>query len=197
MSGNFGAIILAAGEASRFGAPKQLLQIDGIPLIDRACQVAADAGCGPILRVLGAHADEILARPCPLGVMTEVYPDWRRGMGCSLAAGTRALLAACPDPAGIFILLPDQPLVTADLLAEMRHQLAGPAISAVICGHHTVQGPPALFRPSRFAELLALTGDRGAKSIATRHPEQLATVQFPGVAQDIDTPEAWARFLSA
>jgi molybdenum cofactor cytidylyltransferase len=192
MEMNCAAVILAAGAASRFGSPKQLLEINGETLLDRACRVAREADCGAVLRVLGGHAKEILFRPCPPGILTLHHEAWRDGMGSSLAAGLRELLAAHPDLDGIFILLPDQPQVTPDLLRKMP--AAGSAI--VLCEHAGLRGPPAFFRRAHFSELLALSGDRGAKAVAARHPDQLATVDFPGLAQDIDTPEAWEKFLA-
>lgn len=187
-----GAVILAAGKASRFGSPKQLLEFKGETLIDRACRTALEAGCDPVLRVLGAHAESIQSLPCPAGISTLVHQDWEKGMGGSLAAGVARLLELQPGLDAIFVLLTDQPLATPDLLGEMRSALHPNTI--VWCDHGETMGPPALFARAHFEELTALQGDRGAKAVITRH--EAAVIPFPDAAWDIDSPEAWERFLA-
>ncbi len=185
-----GAVILAAGRASRFGSPKQLLQIEGETLIDRACRIASEAGCQPLVRVLGAHSEKILEHPCPSGVETLVHADWEKGMGSSLAVGVSHLLELHPELDGVFVLLADQPMISAQLLETMKSKLQ--SSSVVWCGHSDAKGPPALFSRTHFPELMALRGDQGAKSVAASH--QAALVPFPDAVWDIDSPEAWQRF---
>lgn len=183
-----GALVLAAGKASRFGSPKQLLEINGEALIDRACRTALEAGCAPVLRLLGAHSGRILERPCPDGVETFVHAGWEEGMGSSLAAGVSRLLELCPELDAVFVLLADQPMTTASLLAMMRTELD--STSVVWCN-----GPPALFARKHFGELMDLHGDRGAKVVVANY--QPAIVPFPNAAWDIDSPETWEEFLAA
>lgn len=183
-----GAIVLAAGKASRFGSPKQLLQIDGETLIDRACRTASEAGYNPVLRLLGAHAENIEARPCPTGIETFVHTGWAEGMGSSLAAGVSHLLELCPELDAVFVLLADQPMITASLLKSMETELR--TASVVWC-----HGPPALFARKHFEALQSLQGDRGAKAIVGNH--QAAVLPFPGAVWDIDSPEVWEKFLAA
>lgn len=192
-----GALVLAAGKASRFGAPKQLLEIDGVTLLDRACGTALRAGCEPVLRVIGAHAEEILARDCPAKVWTFHHAGWEEGMGSSLASGLKHLLDLAPDLDAVLVLLSDQPAVGVDLLEAMFEGLREPASSIVICDHGAATGPPALFAAEHFEQLLELGGDQGAKAIASRNPEAVAKVSFPEGAWDIDSPEVWERFTRA
>lgn len=188
-----GAVVLAAGKASRFGSPKQLLEIDGETLIDRACRTALEAGCEPVLRVLGAHSEAILGQPCPEHVETLVHAGWEDGMGSSLSAGVCVLLERVPELDAVFVMLADQPMVTADLLGEMRAQLSESGV--VLCDHGKATGPPALFAKQHFDELMALHGDRGAKAVASNH--HAALVMFADAAWDIDSPEAWERFVAS
>ena len=187
---NTGAIILAAGQASRFGSPKQLLEWEGRTLLDRACLTALAASCHPVLRVLGAHSDEILERPYLEDVETFVNPRWHEGMGSSLAAGVARLLELAPNLDALLILLTDQALITAGLLRRYLESKA----SIILCDHGAATGPPALFRREYFPELMALHGDQGAKLIATRHADCVSTILFPDAAWDLDTPEVWERF---
>ena len=190
-----GALILAAGGATRFGGPKQLLEIDGETLLDRACRVALTTGCAPVLRVLGARAEAILERPDLPDIFSFIHGDWHLGMGGSLAAGVCRLLEIEPECEAIFILLADQPLVSPELLERMCELLETPA-TMVLCDYGKASGPPALFKCPHFPELMELTGDRGAKSLAAHHPGAVAWMSFPGGVCDIDSPEAWDAYLA-
>ncbi len=190
-----GAIILAAGGAARFGGRKQLLEIQGVTLVDRACRTAQVAGCKPVLRVLGAGVDEILQREEFPGVSTLVHQNWSEGMGSSLAAGVCELLKLEPKCEAIFILLADQPLVTPELLQHMIG-LLNSRFSMVLCDYGAGSGPPALFTRLHFPELMKLTGDRGAKVLAAKHSDAVVWLSFPDGVYDIDSKEAWNDLVS-
>ncbi len=49
---NIGAVILAAGESSRFGRPKQLIQFRGKSLVRRIADAAGEAGCPEAIALL-------------------------------------------------------------------------------------------------------------------------------------------------
>ncbi len=101
-------LVLAAGQASRFGAPKVLERLHGTTLLEHALGALERGGCAPVLVVLGAHAD-LVRRTVPLPT-TVCNPLWSTGMGSSLRAG----LAALPsDVDAVVVALADQPLVGA------------------------------------------------------------------------------------
>jgi molybdenum cofactor cytidylyltransferase len=191
------AIILGAGGASRFGSAKQLLEIDGETLIDRVGRVAAEAGCRPILRLLGAHAREISAGPANPEIITIINAGWQLGMGSTLALAVAELEYRAADCDAVFILLCDQPLVDAAMLRPMIDQLQQPGISIVLADNGETTGPPALFSKAHFAELKQLTGDRGAKLVANQHPSATATVPMPAARWDIDSQELWTAFQNS
>ena len=60
---NIGAVILAAGESSRFGRPKQLLRFRGKSLVRRVVEAAKQAGCSPIVVVTGGDAEDTKESP--------------------------------------------------------------------------------------------------------------------------------------
>ncbi|MGH3273250.1 MAG: nucleotidyltransferase family protein, partial [Streptosporangiaceae bacterium] len=74
-------ILLAAGAGSRIGQPKALVDIDGQSLIGRGVTLLREGGAAPVIVVTGAAAVNLT------GVVTVHNPDWRSGMGSSLAAG--------------------------------------------------------------------------------------------------------------
>src|SRR5213080_1468204 len=88
--GTVAGILLAAGEGSRLGRPKALVEVGGMRLIDRGVALLRDGGASPVLAVTGAVAVSVL------GVVTVDNRGWRSGMGSSLSAGLSALPADCP-----------------------------------------------------------------------------------------------------
>ncbi|RYD40760.1 MAG: nucleotidyltransferase family protein, partial [Verrucomicrobiaceae bacterium] len=138
-----GAIILAAGGASRFGKAKQLLEINGETLIDRACRVAMEVGCVPVLRVLGARAEEISEHSNPDGVSTIINKTWQDGMGATLAFAVSELELRAANCESVLILLCDQPSIDAAMLQELVQASHQPGISIVLADSGETTGPPA------------------------------------------------------
>lgn len=185
------AVVLAAGGSSRLGRPKQLLEIGGEPLVALACRTAAEAGCAPVIAVLGAQADEMRKR-LPEGVRAVLNEGWADGMGGSLALGVEA--AAEAD--AVLVLLADQPGVLPATIRRMRQLLTEPGISMVWCEQEGAPGPPVMFAATHFGELRQLRGDEGGRSVVKRHPNAVAVVKVPGRRWDIDDEAAWQSFLS-
>ena len=109
------AVILAAGASSRLGRPKQLLTLNGRSLLRRTVEAATNAGCAPILVVLGAHAGQLTGETGALSspVRVVINENWAEGMGTSLAAGVAALEAAAPTVRAVVVLLCDCLLYTS------------------------------------------------------------------------------------
>ncbi len=100
-------LLLAAGAGRRYGMPKALVTHAGRLLVERAMATLVEGGCDPVVVVLGAAADEVLARAQLSGAIVVVNPEWAGGMGSSLRAGLAALpLPGASGPA-------DQPGVPA------------------------------------------------------------------------------------
>lgn len=189
------AVILAAGAARRFGRPKQLLEIRGETLVSRACRIAAEAGCRPVIAVLGAYADDIRKRGLPPGVTETINERWAEGMGTSLARGIAEAAREGADAA--LVLLADQPDVEPATLEAMTALLADPAVSIVWCRQGGTPGPPVLFAARHFPELMQLHGDEGGRSLIRRHPAAVATLDLPGPRRDIDDEAAWRAFTKS
>jgi molybdenum cofactor cytidylyltransferase len=191
----FAAIILAAGASSRMGRPKPLLPFQGEPMLRRIARTATDAGCAPVLAVLGAHVAACQETLAGLPVMPILHENWSAGLGSSLRAGLAAALAVAPDAPGVFALLCDQPLIDADLLNVMAETLHRTARPVVACGYCETVGAPALFRRDFLPRLADVTGDAGARSILKKHADAVAVVPFPPAATDVDTPNDYRRLL--
>ena len=188
------AIILAAGQASRFGSPKQLLKIDNQTFVERCITHAHAAGCDPIIVVTGAYHEEITQLGLSTSALLTYHANWQHGMGRSIAHGATKLNESKIHWDAVYILLADQPSITPSTLLHLKDSLSPPGITITLCKNANSQGPPALFSKSHLSALCQLKHDEGAKSIVTSHPDQLAIVEAPETAWDIDTPSNWESF---
>lgn len=187
MAGTIAHIVLAAGASRRLGEPKQLVEFEGEALIRRVARIASADEGGPVLVVLGAEAERCQAALAGLGprVATLVVPEWGDGMGASLAAGVRHLLTRA-EPAVIGVLLCDQYRVESVHLKALREKLGATEKSIVAARAGEWLGPPAYFRPRWYPHLTRLEGERGARSLVARHPEDTEIVELPEIADDLD-----------
>jgi molybdenum cofactor cytidylyltransferase len=185
-----GCVILAAGESSRLGQPKQNLLVEGQTLLQRAVDTARKANCGLIVVVLGANA----ARIDPITGVTTLYnEDWAEGMASSIRTGINSISKNISVDK-VIILLCDQPFVTTELLNTLIDKQAETGRPIVACTYGGTTGVPALFDRAFFAELLLLQGHEGAKKILTEQAANIATVPFERGNIDIDTPEDYEQF---
>jgi molybdenum cofactor cytidylyltransferase len=179
------AVVLAAGSSSRLGRPKQLLQYRGSPLVRRAASAALDAGCDPVAVVIGPEREKIVA--ALHGLALQIVPNevWFDGIGTSIRAG----LTAVSESDAVVLLVCDQPKVDASLVRQLIARQAETSCPMVATHYAGTRGVPALFTRACFEQLLSLPDDSGAKALLEARPDEVATVEFPAAAWDIDTPE--------
>jgi molybdenum cofactor cytidylyltransferase len=189
------AIMLAAGRSSRMrGANKLLVQHRARPLVAGVvAQVAAAQVVKPLVVVTGHQGDAVQAALAGLPDLRIVAnPHYADGLATSLRAG----LAAVPaEVDGLLVCLGDMPLVgTADI--DRLIAAFNPAEGRAICVpvHDGQRGNPVLFARRFLPELLALSGDIGARHIVAANEDSVCevTMPTPGVLTDVDTPEALA-----
>ena len=186
-------IVLAAGEGRRLGMPKALVELQGELLVDRAASLLIDAGCSPVVAVLGASAGDVVDRARLDGVEVVVNDDWRSGIASSLGAG---LVAVRGRAHGAVVLLADQAGMTVDAIRtviEVWRASAGPAATATFQGQ---PGPPVVLAAEVWDAVAdEATGDQGARVWLRRHVEDVTIVACDGLADplDIDTPEDLAE----
>jgi len=195
------AIVLAAGQSRRLGQPKQLVELEGEPLLRRAVRLAIGAGCAPVVVVLGACDRPCRAAlaglpPAPLRIVSN--PDWAAGMSTSMRAGVHALEAApgestSSQPASVLILVCDQVRLTGSSLQRLlsaHTESRAPVTAARYAGR---LGVPAIFRAELLPALAALTGDQGARLLLEQWAANATAVEMPEAAVELDTPEDLAR----
>jgi molybdenum cofactor cytidylyltransferase len=187
-------LVLAAGGSRRFGAPKQLIDWHGKPLV---CHAVASslAVCGAgVTVVTGAAAQQVEACLTNWPVQIVCNPAWQSGMAGSLQAGIAALRR--PAIEGLLILLCDQPLVRASELASMVDVWQTAPHQPVAANYNNVAGAPAIF-PAACLELFdGLTGDQGARALLN-DGLNCHYVAMPAAAHDIDTADDLERVRAA
>jgi molybdenum cofactor cytidylyltransferase len=183
-------ILLAAGQGRRFGGDKCLALLpDGTPMGLRSAQNLSQVVDSLVCVV---RPDDLTLKTIlnNHGFHTVDCPDAALGMSASLKAGVMATAKA----QGWVIALADMPLIQPDthqlLVNELREQRG-----IVRPSYDGQAGHPVLFSQQYHNELLALSGDSGAKAVLKRHKAQLrmVAVDDAGVLQDFDTKESLER----
>src|SRR3954462_4061434 len=115
----FGAVILAAGASTRMGQPKQLLPLDGQPLIVRAVEAALQSSAWPVVVVLGANAAAIRPALAKLPVLVAESSAWAEGMAASIRAGVTTIQQFSRALQGVVVALCDQPAFSAAVIHQL------------------------------------------------------------------------------
>jgi molybdenum cofactor cytidylyltransferase len=186
------AIILAAGESSRLGEPKQNLLFNGQTLLQGVIETTKKTDCKPVIVVLGANADKIAPIP---GTITLYNKDWKEGMASSIKIAIQEI-ERDDSINNVLIILCDQPFVNSDLIDKMLHTKARSQSAIVACSYNNTVGVPALFDRSLFIELSSLSGNEGAKKIIMNHSKNITLVSFELGSVDIDTTADYDRLIN-
>jgi len=187
------SIILAAGGSSRFGRVKQLIEFEGITLLERAIRAAQNAKCDPVVIVTGSNPLEIHNAIKPEGVWVVNNADWERGIGTSIRSGLHKLLELAPDTRAVTLLVCDQPFVTGTIVNGLIQHWRDTGKSIVASSYSETLGVPALFGSTCFPQLLKIRDDSRAKPVIMENSERVTAVPFPEGAIDIDTVADYDR----
>ena len=198
------ALLLAAGSGTRFGGRKLLAPWGGATLLEAALATALNAPVAGVTLVSGQDRDEIervardFAQRHEAGRKLAVVhaADHRDGLSASLKAGIAALPASAE---AVFVFLGDMPRIPPHVPALLMQALGDPGLVAAIPRHDDLPGHPVLIRRELFPEIMALSGDIGAKPVLTRYRARtvFCPVDDRGVLIDIDRPEDIAELREA
>jgi len=186
-----GGVILAAGEAKRFGAQKLLAPLDGRPLVQHVID-AANASClEDIVLVVGTKANDLLPE-LDVGRTRVVHnPDPARGLASSLQIGLRSLDQGLN---AALVILGDVPGVTTALIDELVARGRDTGASAVISVWRGRRSPPVVLPKSLWAAAFALQGDVGMREVLKdQDVVEFTVTDALGSLDDIDTPGDHAR----
>lgn len=190
-------IILAAGASTRLGRPKQLLPVDGKPLLQHVLDEASAAGIDELVLVLGHEASAVRAAiTLPPDTRVVVNDEYAAGQSTSLRAGLRA---ADERSEAAAVLLGDCYGLTRDLIAQVvaHHQGGAAPITRPLYASPSgkpVPGHPVVLGRSTWAEAEKIEGDQGARQLIAAHPEWVDDIHLDVPApDDIDTEADYQR----
>jgi CTP:molybdopterin cytidylyltransferase MocA len=189
-------LILAAGSSRRMGSPKQLLLIDGRPMLERVVEQATASTLDAVVVVLGAAADEIQPR-VDFGRAGILFnPNHAAGMASSLRAGLTSMSDGVDR---IMVMLGDQPDLDASLLDRLLALQETSGLPAAALSFKGLLHPPVVLKRELWGDLMTLEGDVGCRAVIRARPELVARLPVERDLKhpvDVDTPEDYARILA-
>lgn len=179
-----GCVVMAAGNAARFGDNKLLARLEGRSLIERALAAAAEPELSQVAVVSQYPGIEELARAW--GYLALHNPRPNLGLSYTIRLGVEAL-AGCD---AVLLLPADQPLLSCESVGRIVRRWRAEPERIVAAGHGGARGSPYLFPKEFFGELLSLRGERGGGETARAHEDRLSIVELPaGELAEVDTPQ--------
>ncbi len=187
------AVLLAAGRSTRMGAVnKMLAEIGGKPLVRIAAEQALASRAKPVIVVTGHEREKVEQALNGLNVRFVHNPDYADGLAGSVKTG----IAAVPKESdGAIVCLGDMPQVDSGLidklLAAFDPERGALIVVPSIDGR---RGNPVVWSRRFFSELMAITGDIGARHLIGQYAEAVSEVPVAGEAAltDVDTPESFS-----
>lgn len=179
-------LILGAGNSSRLGRPKQLLEIKNSTLINHTINEALKISCQARVLVLGAYNEKIKINLTHEDVVIVHNKNWESGMASSIQVGLNYLIEHY-DPDQVLILLCDQPFINQKLMEQLIDLKRKDQKGIVGSSYGGTVGVPILFDRKYFPDLLALRGKEGAKKLVKKFGDDVGSISFPKGNIDIDT----------
>lgn len=195
---NVGLVILAAGESSRMGTPKQLLPIFGKSMLKYLIEEAFETKCVPVTVVLGAHKSKIVPELHNMPISIIDNANWATGMGSSIKMGLIGVYMVEKSIDAVIFMTSDMPFVNAEVINKMI-QIADehPEKSIVAAKYGGTVGIPALFKRAVFEQLLDIKPKAGAKSIIQANKKDTISFNFDLGSVDLDTKQDYFEFLQS
>ncbi len=196
-------LLMAAGSSSRLGQPKQLVEINTTigdeyqektqSLLTRQISLAAgmsakfNTKCYCVLGYQSAVMTKHLASHPEARNLKIIQSDhWSKGLSSSIASG---IVELDNDVSAVLIFLVDQWQLTVENLQTLIGQWRKAPEKIHMVSDGESYAPPAIFPHKYFKELMALSGDEGAKKVIKDNWSQVKSVFMPAAFADVDTPE--------
>ena len=186
-------LVLAAGEGTRFGYKKQLVNIDGQPMVNKVLMELKPIFFDDLFVVVGAFKQEVI--PVIRNIANPIVNDcWSEGMGSSIKAGVKKICSYSKYDS-LLIALADQIGIKQNDYELLISNFNGDRVVATT--YENGFGVPAVFPFSYFLKLLVMDVSRGAKSILNDTNNDILGVHLPGGLMDIDTHEDLNNYLKS
>ena len=135
--------------------------------------------------LLGANVEDSLAEISDLDIHPVINSDWQKGMSSSIRSGLAELTNLEPALEAVLFALMDQPLITAEHLAQFVERFQKDRPQIIASAYNGITGVPSLFSRELFDELFKLGGEKGARALI-RDRADLATIALEEAAFDVD-----------
>lgn len=180
-----GCVVMAAGNARRYGNNKLAAQLRGRSLILRALEAVPTEQFDTVVVVTQYPEIMRLAAEFHFAAVLNEHPEY--GISHTIQLG----LTGLRDCGGVLFQVSDQPLLRRESVAELVRLWKRSPESIAAVGHNGVRGNPCLFPARFFPELLELREDRGGNAVIRRHEEDLMLLEVPAEElYDVDTVQA-------
>lgn len=181
-------LILAAGNASRMGFPKQLLRWKSTNLLQHSINSVKELNADFLFLVLGANYEKITSQIDTDDIAVLQNDHWKEGLGTSIAFGINHINLLHPEIDHVLIMLADQPLIDVQYLKSLLKTYSKSKHKITCTLYHENRfGVPAIFSKTYFEDLSRLNGDKGAKQMLEKYNDNLLYVDGKNVSVDVDT----------
>nr|WP_325211631.1 nucleotidyltransferase family protein [uncultured Oscillibacter sp.] len=188
MALKLGCVVMAAGNARRFGENKLAAGVGGRSLILRALEAVPGEEFEKVAVVTQYPEVMELAERFRFSAVRNEHPDW--GISHTIRLGLESL----GNCAGAMFLVSDQPLLRQESVRALAELWQSRPDNIAALAHGGVRGNPCVFPARFFPELLALTEDRGGNTVIRRHEEDLILLETAEQElTDVDTRSALAE----
>jgi molybdenum cofactor cytidylyltransferase len=191
-----GIIILAAGNSSRLGQPKQLLPFKNTTLLKNTIAEALLVSNSTIIVVTGSNHELIEKELQNSKLKITFNPNWELGMSSSIVAGLNELKLLYPDIKNTILTVCDQPFVTSSVFENLINEYNKTNKGIIASSYAETLGTPVLFDQKYFNDLLQLEGQEGAKKIINKFLDNTVSIPFEKGNIDIDTEEDYNKLMS-
>jgi len=190
-------LVLAAGTSTRMGRPKQLLQVEGMSLLDRVLIEALNSELTLVVLVLGYKAQEIkkdlktqIHHPKLKIIENRNYKD---GISSSIISG----LSEVEDEYDhCMIILADMPHITVNTINRLLNQYLASRLPLGSIKIQNRRSHPVIFGRKLYPDILKLRGDLGARDLFIKYRDDVCLVEPEEnySDMDIDTPDDYLEF---
>jgi molybdenum cofactor cytidylyltransferase len=178
-------ILLAAGQSQRFGSHKLLHPLNNKPMLLVSAEKLARVLPNSVV-VIHPQLESLVPQLQQLSLRVVINDHAADGMGSSIACG----VDASQDASGWLIVLADMPFIKAETISLLADKLQnhGGMVAPV---YEQQRGHPVGFHQQYKDELMALSGDVGARRVIEKHQRELELLPIDdaGVITDIDHAE--------
>lgn len=189
-----GILILAAGNSSRLGNPKQLLKFNDKTLLRHVADEALKTTKSVVIVTGSSHllvSKEI--EDLELKIFENV--SWNKGMGSSIQLGISQFLRLFPDVENCIVTVCDQPFIKASVFDKLIHEHENSKKGIIASKYSETLGTPVLFAKKYFEDLSGLSGSEGAKKLIQQFRDDVAEINFDKGGIDIDTRSDYQKLI--